>query len=73
MPCVLPVIGLKILSFVEQSHHSRRQVLVLNLWYTLGLMSVFMVLATLACGAASGCEAKISAGASSSAPRCSTS
>ncbi len=54
MPCVLPVIGLKILSFVEQSHHSRRQVLVLNLWYTLGLMSVFLVLATLACGASLG-------------------
>lgn len=54
MPCVLPVIGLKILSFVEQSHHSRRQILVLNLWYTLGLMSVFLVLATLACGASLG-------------------
>ena len=25
MPCVFPVIGLKILSFVEQSHHDRGQ------------------------------------------------
>ncbi len=54
MPCVLPVIGLKILSFVEQSHHSRGQVFMLNLWYTLGLMSVFMVLAVLASGASLG-------------------
>ncbi len=48
MPCVLPVIGLKILSFVEQSGHSRRHAFVLNLWYSLGLLSVFLVLATLA-------------------------
>lgn len=47
MPCVLPVIGLKILSFLEQSHHSRRQAFVLNLWYSLGMMAVFMALATL--------------------------
>ncbi len=48
MPCVLPVIGLKILSFVEQAGHSRRQTLVLNIWYSLGLLSVFLVLASLA-------------------------
>jgi thiol:disulfide interchange protein DsbD len=48
MPCVLPVIGLKILSFIEQSGHSRQHALTLNLWYSLGLLSVFWVLATLA-------------------------
>jgi thiol:disulfide interchange protein DsbD len=48
MPCVLPVIGLKILSFVEQSGHDRRHALMLNIWYSLGLLSVFWVLATLA-------------------------
>ncbi len=48
MPCVLPVIGLKILSFVEQTGQSRRQALVLNIWYSLGLLSVFVVLASLA-------------------------
>ena len=48
MPCVLPVIGLKILSFVEQAGHDRRKALTLNIWYSLGLMSVFFVLATLA-------------------------
>jgi suppressor for copper-sensitivity B len=48
MPCVLPVIGLKILSFAEQAGRSRGQILALNLWYSLGLLSVFLVLATLA-------------------------
>ena len=48
MPCVLPVIGLKLLSFLEQAGHSRRQALMLNVWYSLGLLSVFLVLATLA-------------------------
>ncbi len=47
MPCVLPVVGLKILSFVEQGHHDRLHVFRLNLWYTIGLMSVFLALATL--------------------------
>ncbi|HVX10563.1 MAG TPA: thioredoxin family protein [Pirellulales bacterium] len=47
MPCVLPVIGLKILSFLEQSGHSRRQAFLLNLWYSLGMLAVFMALATL--------------------------
>ena len=45
MPCVLPVIGLKILSFFEQANKSRAKAFVLNLWYSLGLLSVFIVLA----------------------------
>ncbi len=48
MPCVLPVIGLKILSFAEQAGHSRSHIFALNIWYTLGVLTVFMVLATLA-------------------------
>ena len=48
MPCVLPVIGLKVMSFVQQAGESRRRVFSLNLWYALGLMSVFVVFATLA-------------------------
>ena len=51
MPCVLPVIGLKVMSFVEQSGHSRARAMVLNIWYALGLLSVFLVLAALAVGA----------------------
>lgn len=54
MPCVLPVIGLKILSFAEQAGRSRKQILVLNIWYALGTLSVFMVLATLAAGVSLG-------------------
>jgi cytochrome c biogenesis protein CcdA/thiol-disulfide isomerase/thioredoxin len=50
MPCVLPVISLKLLSFVDQAGESRGRVLTLNIWYTLGLLSVFMVLASLAAG-----------------------
>jgi len=48
MPCVLPVIGLKILGFVEQSHDHRSRVFMLNMWFSLGLISVFWVLASLA-------------------------
>jgi suppressor for copper-sensitivity B len=50
MPCVLPVISLKLLSFLEQAGEGRARVLALNICYTLGLLSVFMVLATLAAG-----------------------
>ncbi|MDR2754680.1 MAG: thioredoxin family protein [Planctomycetaceae bacterium] len=50
MPCVLPVIGLKILSFFEQAGKSRIKALILNLWYVLGLLSVFLFLAFLSCG-----------------------
>jgi suppressor for copper-sensitivity B len=48
MPCVLPVIGLKIMSFVQQAHGDRKKVFLLNLYYFLGLIAVFMILATLA-------------------------
>jgi len=50
MPCVLPVVGLKILAFVQQSGESRSRIFELNLWYSLGLISVFLVLAGLAIG-----------------------
>ena len=48
MPCVLPVIGLKILSFIEQSGQNRWNTFSLNLWYSAGLISVFLLLASLA-------------------------
>ena len=47
MPCVLPVISLKLLSFIEQGGQGRGRVFVLNLWYSAGLLLVFLVLATL--------------------------
>ncbi|MHC4180298.1 MAG: cytochrome c biogenesis protein CcdA, partial [Planctomycetota bacterium] len=51
MPCVLPVISLKILSFLEQAGESRARVFALNVWYAAGLLSVFMVLALLTASA----------------------
>jgi thiol:disulfide interchange protein len=48
MPCVLPVISLKIFSFLQQAGEHRSRVFVLNLWYSAGLLAVFMVLAALA-------------------------
>jgi thiol:disulfide interchange protein len=50
MPCVLPVISLKILTFFQQAGEDRGRVFTLNLWYSLGMISVFMVLAALASG-----------------------
>jgi suppressor for copper-sensitivity B len=50
MPCVLPVIGLKILSFVQQAGHDRRKAFMLNFWYSAGLVTVFFILASLAVG-----------------------
>jgi thiol:disulfide interchange protein len=48
MPCVLPVIGLKIMSFVQQAGEHRARVFALNVWYALGMLSIFWLLATLA-------------------------
>jgi suppressor for copper-sensitivity B len=48
MPCVLPVIGIKILSFAEQAGKSVWKVTAYNLAYTLGLLAVFWTLATFA-------------------------
>jgi cytochrome c biogenesis protein CcdA/DsbC/DsbD-like thiol-disulfide interchange protein len=48
MPCVLPVIGLKVMAFVQQAGEDRRRIFELNLWYVLGILTVFMILAALA-------------------------
>ena len=47
MPCVLPVIGLKVMSFIQQAGENRGRIFFLNLVFSLGLLSVFWVLATL--------------------------
>jgi len=47
MPCVLPVIGLKILSFMDQAGRNRLEALMLNVWYSAGLLLVWLLLATL--------------------------
>ncbi len=48
MPCVLPVVSIKVLSFVQQAGESRRRVLALGTAFAIGMMAVFMALALLA-------------------------
>jgi len=50
MPCVLPVIALKILGFVGQARDEPRQVRKLGLIYALGVLVSFLVLAALVIG-----------------------
>ena len=50
MPCVLPVIGLKIVSFFEQAGNSRSRAFWLNLCYSAGILTVFTVLALMSVG-----------------------
>lgn len=50
MPCVLPVLSIKILSFAQQAGESRGRIMGLNLAYTLGVLAVFSVLAISAVG-----------------------
>ncbi len=45
MPCVLPVIALKILGFVSQSRENPRRIRTLGIWYTLGVLASFLLLA----------------------------
>jgi thiol:disulfide interchange protein DsbD len=50
MPCVFPVIGLKILGFARQAHNDRRQILLHGLAYAAGVLLCFWVLAALVTG-----------------------
>ena len=50
MPCVLPVIAIKAMSFAQQAGESRGTILKLNLWYAAGVLAVFGVFAGLALG-----------------------
>ena len=45
MPCVLPVIAIKILSFMEQADESPARVRQLGLVFSAGVMSAFLALA----------------------------
>ncbi|UCD30396.1 MAG: thioredoxin family protein [Planctomycetota bacterium] len=49
-PCVLPVISIKVLSFVQQAAESPAKVFKLGLAFCLGMMIVFNILAILATG-----------------------
>ena len=46
MPCVFPVLGIKILGFVNQSGHERSKVVAHGLVFTLGVLLSFWTLAT---------------------------
>lgn len=48
MPCVLPVLAIKVLSFVKQAGESRSQIFILNVAYAAGVVTVFLILAVLA-------------------------
>ncbi|HXY37158.1 MAG TPA: thioredoxin family protein [Planctomycetaceae bacterium] len=50
MPCVLPVLAIKVLSFVQQAGESRSRIFLLNVAYSAGVIVVFLALATLAAG-----------------------
>ena len=45
MPCVLPVVGLKLMSFVNQAGSSRTRIISLNLAFVAGIISVMLILA----------------------------
>ncbi len=47
MPCVFPVIGIKIMSFVQEAGEDRRRVAMHGLAYTAGVLVCFWVLASL--------------------------
>ena len=51
MPCVLPVIALKILGFVSQSKETPGRVRRLGMFYALGVLASFLVLAGVVIGA----------------------
>ena len=48
MPCVLPVVGIKLLSFVQQANADRKRILLMNVAYSGGVVGVMLVLASLA-------------------------
>jgi thiol:disulfide interchange protein len=50
MPCVLPVIALKILGFINHAQHEPRHVRVLGLVYAAGVLVSFLVLAAVVIG-----------------------
>ncbi|MCE9593685.1 MAG: thioredoxin family protein [Planctomycetes bacterium] len=54
MPCVLPVVSIKVLSFVQQAGENRSRILALGLSFSAGILVVFFALASLAAFAGKG-------------------
>ncbi|OHE70682.1 MAG: hypothetical protein A2007_06110 [Verrucomicrobia bacterium GWC2_42_7] len=44
MPCVLPMIGIKILSFMKQSQEDKTQIRLHGLFFSMGIIVVFLIL-----------------------------
>lgn len=56
MPCVLPVISLKLFGLMKHRNYTQRQLFQHNLSYTLGVLSTFMALALVVAGLKAGGE-----------------
>ena len=65
MPCVFPVIGLKIMGFVQQAGEDRRKIAIHGLVFTAGVLVSFWVISGLLFAAreAAGSSGNVSAGA----------
>jgi thiol:disulfide interchange protein DsbD len=50
MPCVLPVIALKIVGFVSEAHNEPKRVRMLGIVYSLGVLASFLAMAALVIG-----------------------
>jgi thiol:disulfide interchange protein len=48
MPCVLPVVSLKVMNFVQHANESRKKLLILGLFFAFGILASFALLASLA-------------------------
>ena len=48
MPCVLPVLGIKILSFSQGRSSDKKRAVLRSFVFAVGIISVFIILATLA-------------------------
>jgi thiol:disulfide interchange protein DsbD len=48
MPCVLPVVSLKVMSFVKHADKKRKELVFLGVFFSLGILTSFAVLASLA-------------------------
>jgi len=47
MPCVFPVIGIKIMGFVEQAGHDRKKIMFHGLAFAFGVLASFWILSTI--------------------------
>jgi thiol:disulfide interchange protein len=54
MPCVFPMLGLKVLGFAKEAGASRRQVVLNGMLYSIGVIASFLALALLIIGLKSG-------------------